>query len=265
MNISNFIYLKDILGDDEVKRYLGVDSKKIILLVDILKKTKIKEILQFSVLCEFCNRILYGIYGDVFGKMLVLVGDLSCFSYVPLKYFLLLEKYVRIGYCNEEEYRKIVKEITLFSKQDLTYEELLEQEIKIAKEETTIDKFIKNNGSMDELVSILSLIELEEFDLQTKIPVSLVKSVEKERYEVDRVQIGFLVSMMSTLKLGKELEIELLEVYYKGLEFGRKNGFSTNVLIVENKPKLYRFLKEKGYIANIIKEEKNLKRLEKKK
>lgn len=66
-----------------------------------------------------------------------------------------------------------------------------------------------------------------------------------------------MVALLSSLNVDENTATEVLEVYYEGLEQGKQNGFSTNVLIVENRPNLYKLLKSRGLTANVIENEKD--------
>ncbi len=61
-------------------------------------------------------------------------------------------------------------------------------------------------------------------------------------YQTKIPEIGFLVSIMSHLNLNQETEKELLETYYAGLEQNMKDEFTSEHIIVKNKPQLFKLL-----------------------
>ena len=248
MNIDNIVYLKNILGEDEVKKYLTADEEKRKMLVKVLKKTSISR-----VLC-------------VMGKFKVGVE-------IPFEYQMFLIDYMNLGYNHEMEYKKLfqrVKNFAEFLPIIFEYHEqielLVEQEIETVNEDKiTIDEFMKNGGSVEALIDVLLKGEIKDFNGNTRIPVFLLETNIK-KYVVNIPQIGYLVSIMSSLDLGKETQRELLEVYYKGLEQSKQNGFSTDSLMVEDKPRLYRLLKNRGLTANVLETKRDnlyVKRLKK--
>lgn len=90
----------------------------------------------------------------------------------------------------------------------------------------------------------------------------------QEKYEVKCQEIGYLVATLSHLDINKKTQSELLEVYYDSLKQGIQNGFSTDTLVVENKPNLYILLNSQGLIASTLESKvnhKNIKQLVNKK
>lgn len=263
MNIDNIIYLKNVLGDEEAKKYLKADEERLKILVEVLKKTSIKRILDTGMLNKFCNRIAYAKYGKVYARVLCAVGKFKITTEIPFEYLMFVLEYIDGADNDEIKYKKIFERINKFSEFcSIVYDynehlkSLVEKEIDDANmDKITIDKFIQSGGTLEELINVINKCEIEDFNRDTKIPVSLLETMKNERYEVSICQIGYLVSLMSSLNLGKKTQVELLEVYYNGLEQSKKNGFSTDSLVVENKPKLYKLLKNKGLIANILENE----------
>lgn len=265
MNIKDIIYLKDVLGEKETKKYLKADEGRIKILVQVLKKTNIKNILNSNMLNEFCNKIAYAKYGKIYARVLIAVGKFKVVGELPIAYRMFLVYYIDKGYNNETKYKELfewINDFKEFSPLVFNYDEhlksLVQNEIDVANEDKiTVDKFIQNGGSLEELIDVIKNCEITDFNKDTKIPVSLLKTLKHEKYEVSICQIDFLVSLLSSLNLGKKTEQELLESYYAGLEQSKNNGFSTDVLIVENKPRLYKLLKSKGLIANDLENEIN--------
>ena len=265
MNIKDIVYLKDVLGEEEARKYLKADEEKIKILVEVLKKTDIKNMINTDNFNDFCNKIAYAKYGKVYARVLCAIGKFDIVGELPISYKMFLLYYIDGGYNDEDIYKQLfewINDFHLFTNFSFNYNEhlksLVQKEIAAANEDKiTIDNFIKNGGSLEELIAVIKNCEITDFNKDTKIPVSLLETMKHEKYEVSICQIGFQVSQLSSLNLGKKTEQELLETYYAGLEQSKNNGFSTDVLVVENKPRLYKFLKSKGLIANDIENERN--------
>ena len=260
MNVNNIIYLKDALGCEEARKYLKADEERLKILVEVLMKTDIKNMINTDMFNDFCNKIAYAKYGKVYARVLCAVGKFKIDNGLPIAYRMFLLWYIEGGYNNEIKYEELfewINDFKEFSPLVFNYDEhlksLVQKEIDAANEDKiTIDNFIKNGGSLEELIAVIKNCEITDFNKDTKIPVSLLETMKHEKCEVSICQIGFLVSLLSNLNLDKKTEKELLETYYDGLKQSKNNGFSTDVLVVENKPRLYKFLKSKGLIANDI-------------
>lgn len=54
---------------------------------------------------------------------------------------------------------------------------------------------------------------------------------------------------MHSLNLGKKTEQKLLENYYEYLQQNKKNDLKMTTFVIENKPRLYKLLKERGFMT----------------
>lgn len=271
MNTADIICLKNTLGEAEARKYLKADEEKIKILVKILKKTSVKRILDTDIFNEFCNKIIFGKYGKIYADVLCDIGKFNIGTRIPIKYQLFLINYINYGYNNEKKYKALFKDIEKFNEISSTsfdYEFtriLVEHEIKNTnKDKITIHEFLRSGGSLEELIDIMSKCEIKDFNLDTKIPVNDLKTINQEKFEASISQINYLVMKLPTLNMGKKTKIELLEVYYQEIVQKSQNNNQTDILILQNKPNLYKYLKRNGFIANILEVEKeNPKKLEK--
>ncbi len=258
MNINDITYLQNILGEEEARRCLKAEESRIKLLVQVLKKTSLKRELTPRTFQELCNKILYGKYGVVFSNLLCNIGKFPVGKPFPDTYRLLCAYYLKDGYRNEKIYREMFSPYMMIELRkkfpnminDLLIEQLMEQEIAAANQEKiTIGDFLKEGGSLEELVHVLKDNDLKDFNMNTKIPCLKLQSMKEEYYQVSISQITYLISRLASLQIGRKLTEELMEVYQQGMDQEKENGFATDTLVVKNKPKLYRYLNSRGYIA----------------
>lgn len=241
MKVENMRKLLKLLGEENAKKYMNVDNRKIESIILALHKTYISSMLSPIMLNKFCDRIIKGDYGEVYVDVLAQIGKIPITKENLQTYRSLLTEYMNTGYNTEKKYRELLDRISKQQKNfnfDFDYEAVklqMEKEIQKAKSKTTVEKFLNNGGSLEELVTRLDFLQIEEFNEHTTIE-------EEFSYQVKIPEIGFLVSKISNLSLDKETEAELLETYYAGLEQNKSDGFASVLLTVRNKPRLFKLL-----------------------
>lgn len=247
------------------KKYLKADEEKIYELIRILKCTIIKENLTNEELEDFCNKMVFGKYGKIFGIILYnldqardVKNSIECKK--------LIDIFINKGYINEKEYLNLFGYYKKISKNNPFIYNTNELEIAIKKEieeanlgKISVSDFLESGGTLSEIIPIFQDRFIKEISLNSEINNIRLKPIE---YEVDIYEIIFLVSILNTLDISKETKTELLKTYYECLEEGKKDGFIKTKITIKKRPNLYSLLLENKQLQQ-FREIKNKKLIKK--
>lgn len=249
MTVNNMNFLINILGEEEAKKYLYADERKLNILIDTLRFTKLDKILDKKVFNEFCEKLVFGKYGESFAKILTTISN----ELEKEIYIMLIHNFIKLGYNVEDEYLKIFNNENL-ALLELDYDMirnlvLLEIE-NVTSSKITVLEYLSNGGSLLELLNILGINGINNFDMNTKINFNHFEALQVlPEYTVNLLEISLLISNLSTLDVSKKTVEELLETYYEGLEKSKEEDFSGN-LTIKGKINLYKYLVENDMIES---------------
>lgn len=254
MQLNDLIYLNNLLGEEEVKKYINVSKGDIDLLIKLLRHTNIVNVLDRKDLVKLCQKIAFGKYKKVFVECLCEMNDLTKREKFISKYRGIINEFIEDASQNEEIYLEVFEDLRILGINNkisvdwkvldvLILEEI--ENVRIESEKISIKTFLDNGGTISELILILSDLKksINDFNLDTYIDIP-TSTLNDCVYKVEIFKITYLVSLLGSLNLSKAVERELLETYYEGLEEGKSSGFTVNELVVRGRVNLYNYLKE---------------------
>ena len=274
MNIHKLKYLKQILGDSNIIKYLNFSEEKLDYLINILKSTSIKEQLNKEELDEFCYSILLGDYGKTLATILCYIDIIPRDKRKQSEYKELIKMYNDEGWDDEIEYLNTFdyfKNSTITNRFEFDFplfEKLMYEEIyKVKKEEEkhsteySVEELLDNGLTLDELIPIIlkNGNMYTEFNLDSRYSIDSKKEDIYLEYQTSWDNINKLVSRLYSLNISKETKLELMTVYFDNLD--NNDLINNNVITITNHPNLYDLLNQKGYLEDYNFKKGNIKTL----
>jgi len=270
MNIYDVEILYNFLGEN-LKKYLNIiDGKKFELLLklystkenwDIFSKDSDSERIKMLI----CDKLIYNNYGETFVYVLSRVRIQSGLD----KGFIMR---LIMDFLNSTDFVDYLK---IFEGKKL-YEYGMDDEaiIKFAQKESsqmnnsfetiTIEDFFNLNRTLKELIVIMrknnssKLGKEITFNMDTKIPISLIENYTPFLYKVNVKEINDIVFNLNKFNLNEKVEKELFEVYSM---INKDNNVDKELIEISNKFNLYNFLKESSLTVIHTEEDKKTKKL----
>jgi len=162
MYLEYYDFLENLLGED-VKKFANANEDDLKYLINTLKYTNLKDILDLSTLKDLCYKIVYSKYKKSFVYVLWLVGHIDLSNEIPMTYQRFIYYYLDFGHNNAKKYKEIFKfiESFFFAELSINYNDI----INLVDSEM---EYVSKNDEESKLFNAKDLIDLTEALIENK-------------------------------------------------------------------------------------------------